>query len=59
MAPPPLGHSIGVGVQILGARKNLTEILGQGIDLVGADEAVEQDPPLLAPRRDFGFAGSA
>jgi hypothetical protein len=59
MSLPAFGHSFGVAVKIVGARKDLLEILGQRIDLVGADEAIEEDPTVLAPRRDFDVGGTA
>ena len=51
MPLPPFGHPLGVGMEVLGAREDLPEVLGQRVDLVGADEAVEEDPTVLAPGR--------
>ena len=49
-----LVHALGVGLVLLGAREDLAQVVGQGVDLLGADEALEQDPALVAPRRHLG-----
>jgi len=46
-------------VQVLCAREDLCQVVDQGVDLLGADESVEQDPPLGAPGLDLGVSRSS
>ena len=49
VALPPLGHSVRVCVKLLGSRKDLPEILGYCVDLLGADQALDEDPTFFLP----------
>ena len=56
---PPFGHALGIGVVLLGAGKEQPEILGCGVDLVSADEALEQHPTVFLPGLDFRIGGQS
>ena len=58
-APPMFVDALGVGVMLLGAREDPAQVVGQRVDLLGAHESFEQDPPLLAPGRDLGVRGQS
>ena len=51
---PPLVHALGVGLVLLGAREDLPQVVGEGVDLLRADETFEQDPALVPPGRHLG-----
>ena len=63
IAAPELGGAasrrpvaLGIGVELLRRRERVLEIGRRGIDLVGVDETVEQDPAVFPPRRDLVVA---
>jgi len=59
VALPPLGHPLWVCVELLGTRKDPPEVLGHGVDLFDAHQALDQDPTFFLPRRDFGVLSKA
>ncbi len=52
-AQPLLRHTVGIGVVLLGRREHLPQIALGRVDLVDADEAVEEHPTVVMPRRDL------
>ena len=53
-AEPPLGLALGVGVVRLGRREEAGQVGGdRGVDLVGRDEALEDDPAVVTPGFDL------
>ncbi len=56
-ALPSFGHALRIGVVFLGARKEQLEIFARSVDLVRADQAVEQHPPVFAPGLDLSVSG--
>ncbi len=48
----------GSACQVLSRGEEASEVLRQGVDLIGTDEPVQEDPAVPAPRFDFGVSGS-
>jgi predicted amidohydrolase YtcJ len=46
-------------MELVGAREDRVEVVGQRVDLVGAHEALEEDPPVVTPGGNLGVGGSA
>ena len=42
-------------MELLCPREDLPQVPGHGVDLLGAHQALNQDPTLFSPRRDFGI----
>jgi hypothetical protein len=59
VALPPFGHPFWIGVKFFSIREDVLEVLGDGVDLLGSDQAFDQDPTVFAPRADFGVAGES
>ena len=52
-AEPPLGLALGIGVVRLGRREEPGQVGGRGVDLVGADQPLEDDPTVRPPGVDL------
>ena len=49
-AEPLLGLALRIGVVLRRGREHLREVDGRGVDLLGADQALDEHPTVLAPR---------
>jgi hypothetical protein len=56
VALPAFGHPLWVGVELFGTRKDRSEVVGDGIDLLRVYQALDQGPTIFSPGGDFGVS---